>query len=221
MPKTAKEGKRRSITESERKLILTTAKTHYAGLAMKMLLYTGIRPAELMALIGKDIDFQNSRVIINKALESGKDEIKDPKTEAGFREVPIPTILLKELEYIRNNPFAPVFTQPNNSKRYSKSSFRVAWLSFLREMDINNGAVVEDGEIKISSFPPDYDLVPYCLRHTYCTDLETSGVEINVAKTLMGHSDISVTSRIYTHTSTKSIDNAAEKYNQFLAKTGS
>jgi len=221
MPKTAKEGKRRSITELERKLILKTAETHYAGLAIKFLLYTGTRPAEMMALIGKDIDFKNNRVIISKALESGKDEIKDPKSEAGNREVPIPPFLIKELEYIKNEPFKPVFTQPTNSKRYSKSSFRVAWLDYLKQMDINNGAVVKDGEITISSFPPDYDLVPYCLRHTFCSDLETSGVEINVAKTLMGHSDISVTSKIYTHTSNKSIDKAAEKYNEFLAKTGS
>lgn len=41
---------------------------------------------------------------------------------------------------------------------------------------------------------------PYCLRHTYCTDLEKAGVPINVAKQLMGHSDISITSNIYTHT---------------------
>ena len=44
------------------------------------------------------------------------------------------------------------------------------------------------------------DWTPYCLRHTYCTDLEKAGVPINVAKQLMGHSEISITSNIYTHT---------------------
>lgn len=43
------------------------------------------------------------------------------------------------------------------------------------------------------------DLTPYCLRHTFCTDLERAGVPINVAKDLMGHSDIAVTANIYTH----------------------
>jgi site-specific recombinase XerD len=43
------------------------------------------------------------------------------------------------------------------------------------------------------------DLVPYCLRHTFCTDLQDAGVPINVAKYLMGHTDIAVTSKIYTH----------------------
>ena len=43
------------------------------------------------------------------------------------------------------------------------------------------------------------DLTPYCLRHTFCTDLQKAGVPINVAKELMGHSDISVNANIFTH----------------------
>lgn len=43
------------------------------------------------------------------------------------------------------------------------------------------------------------DLTPYCLRHTFCTDLQRAGVPINVAKELMGHADIQTTANIYTH----------------------
>ena len=43
------------------------------------------------------------------------------------------------------------------------------------------------------------DLTPYCLRHTFCTDLQKASVPINVAKELMGHSDIQTTANIYTH----------------------
>lgn len=44
---------------------------------------------------------------------------------------------------------------------------------------------------------PDFE--PYLLRHTFCTDCQAAGVPINVAKEWMGHSDISVTAKIYTH----------------------
>ena len=37
------------------------------------------------------------------------------------------------------------------------------------------------------------------LRHTFFTDCQAAGVPLNVAKEWMGHSDISVTSKIYTH----------------------
>lgn len=54
-------------------------------------------------------------------------------------------------------------------------------------------------------------LTPYCLRHTYCTDLQRAGITLNVAKYLMGHSDISVTANIYTHTTDDVILDAAQK----------
>jgi site-specific recombinase XerD len=57
------------------------------------------------------------------------------------------------------------------------------------------------------------DLTPYCLRHTYCTDLQNAGVPINVAKYLMGHSNISVTVNIYTHTTEKTLREAAQFIN--------
>lgn len=43
------------------------------------------------------------------------------------------------------------------------------------------------------------DLTAYCLRHDYCTRLQEAGVPIDVARRLMGHSSIEITSRIYTH----------------------
>ena len=54
------------------------------------------------------------------------------------------------------------------------------------------------------------DLVPYCLRHTFCTDLQDAGVPINIAKELMGHSDISITAKIYTHQTEYAFNNARE-----------
>jgi len=59
------------------------------------------------------------------------------------------------------------------------------------------------------------DIVPYCLRHTYCTDLQAAGVPINLAKEFMGHEDIRTTSKIYTHKSDKSFNNAANLINKF------
>ena len=59
------------------------------------------------------------------------------------------------------------------------------------------------------------DFKPYCLRHTYCTNLEKAGVPINVARRLMGHSSISITSKIYTHNSAEAFSDAKDKINKF------
>jgi site-specific recombinase XerD len=57
------------------------------------------------------------------------------------------------------------------------------------------------------------DLAPYCLRHTYCTDLQDASVPINVAKELMEHSDINITAKIYMHHSEPSYNNAKNLIN--------
>lgn len=98
------------------------------------------------------------------------------------------------------------------------------WRSFSRQMDISMGAettahghIYDPRDVDKNGVPlyPDKhgkarnghkiadDLVLYCLRHTYCTDLQKKGVPLNIAKYLMGHSDISVTASIYTHTGTE------------------
>ena len=43
------------------------------------------------------------------------------------------------------------------------------------------------------------DLVPYCFRHTFCTDLQKKGIDVRVAQKLMGHSKIDLTATIYSH----------------------
>lgn len=79
-------------------------------------------------------------------------------------------------------------------------------------MDISNGAKVYRNQIIESTLSE--DLEPYLLRHTFCTDCQAAGVPINVAKKLMGHSDISVTAKIYTHM----IDEVFEQNRQRLAE---
>ena len=49
-------------------------------------------------------------------------------------------------------------------------------LYFKRELEIHMGAEVYRNQIIQSVVAP--DLVPYCLRHTYCTDLQRAGVPL-------------------------------------------
>lgn len=79
----------------------------------------------------------------------------------------------------------------------SPSSVWRLWNSFSKELDLHMGAEQRDGKIIRHAIAPDLTL--YCLRHTFCTDLQRAGVAINIAKELMGHSSIAVTADIYTH----------------------
>ncbi|MCI9145246.1 MAG: site-specific integrase [Eubacterium sp.] len=184
------QGQRRPITDEERAMILETAKTHYAGTMVLTMLYCGLRPIEIRRMEWDWIDFENSILTVGKS-----------KTKAGTgRKIPIPPQLKSALieHKLKNYNDKYVFVRVKNNKLpMDENAFYHVWHNFKRGMDIANGATVYRNQITKSTLAP--DLEPYLLRHTFCTDCQAAGVPINVAKELMGHSDISVTAKIYTH----------------------
>jgi len=189
-------GSHRTITEEERTHILAVAETHPAGLWVLTILYTGLRPGETSPLLWKDVDFDRNELHVYKALESGSLQVKEPKTESGIRDIPMRKDLRDRLWAVRGDPEEPVFPSRKGTVP-SASTMRRWWYDFARAVDLHMGAVERDGEIVRHVIAP--DLTPYCLRHTFCTDLQRAEVPINVAKELMGHANISVTANIYTH----------------------
>lgn len=219
LPK-ASDRKRRPLTPAEREAILSLAETHTSGLWVLTMLYCGLRPGETIPLQWRDIDFAKRTLNVHQALESGTvDNIKAPKSDAGFRIIPIPDKLITKLEANKGKPLDYIFTQvrpENKGKHHTESSLRWYWKSFIRALDISLGATVKRNEIIVSKVS--VDLTPYVLRHTYGTDLQAAGVPINVAKYLMGHSDITTTANIYTHENDNLVTMAAELINGYMVK---
>lgn len=212
MPDT-EDGTHRPITPAERKAILQVAETHRGGLWVLIMLYCGLRPTETRALTWDNVDFQRGILYVQSA-----------KNDYGVRRVPIPNALLLRLEAAHRVSTAEhVLVQPTTGKPHTVTSMRQMWESFKEAVDDALGAeykLDENGErelhyrkpIKIKSVIAS-DLTPYCLRHTYGTDMQTAGVPINITKEFMGHKDIKVTARIYTHLSDEAFATAATRIN--------
>ncbi|MDR0917289.1 MAG: site-specific integrase [Oscillospiraceae bacterium] len=212
LPK-AEDGTHRSITQKERADILALSETHRAGLWVMTLLYCGLRPSETRALDWDHIDFERKVIHIGYAMKAATKTIDEPKTKAGVRDVPIPRVLVERLLAARGNSGDPVFTQVKTGRRHTIASMYGLWNNFKRELDISIGAKLYRNQIiesKVAS-----DLVAYCLRHTYGTDLQEAGVPLNVAKYLMGHSDISVTANVYTHTTEQMLGTVAAQIDEY------
>jgi integrase len=206
---------RRAITKTEREYILKVAEYNRAGLWVLIMLYCGLRPNETSLIQGKHID-RNKKVL----------HIEGTKTINANRFVPIPDILLSKLP--KMDPFEYLFINQRDGQ-ISDDNRRLMWLSFRRDLNIAMGCKVFRNEVMPvnqtavkNGAKPIYkvaeDLVPYCMRHTYCTDLQAAGVPINVAKELMGHSDISLTAKIYTHRSDEAFNSAVKLINEFQNK---
>lgn len=215
VPRGLQKGAHRNITDQEREMILKTADTHPAGLYVRIILYAGLRPGEAAALRWSDIDLKKQIIHVRRALKRD-DTIGPPKSASGVRDVPIPSQLSAALLPARKSGDAPVVEKLTGGPLNNRGK-EMLWRSFKRKMELNNGAEVYRN--KIISHVVAADLTPYCLRHTYCTDLEAAGVPITVAAYLMGHSEISVTADYYTHTdaNVKALDDAAEAINRLHA----
>lgn len=210
IPTGKKEHRRRSITAKERKYILSTCEKHRGGTFLKIMLYCGLRPGEVAALTWKDINLKNNTLSVDKSLKRDG-HIGDPKSYSGFRTVPIPEHFAKELKSLQGNPFEYVCTNAGGN-RHTINSIRQMWNSFIYHLNIEMGCRTFKGGL-LPPLPVADDLVMYCLRHTYCTDLQAAGVPINVARELMGHSNIALTAQIYTHSSEESFASAAASIN--------
>jgi len=227
VPKKAKAGTHRALTEAERAVLLQACESHYAGTWIKVMLYCGLRPQETVPLTWGDIDFGKRRMTVKSALKkSGK--IGTTKTGSGIRRIPIPDILLDELKQLpHDNTNDYVFKTEHvkntelGGKMFDHNCMKRRWAGIKRQMKILMGAKVKQNKITEKKEKPilPKDLQLYCLRHTYCTDLFRAGVPISTAKELMGHSDIRMVDRVYGHFTEDQSDNALNKINDLHAQT--
>lgn len=199
MPETIS-GTHRAITADERRHILHVAETHRAGLWVLFMLYTGARPDETRKALWEDVRFGEKKIILHSS-----------KTDYGDRAVP----LHPALRPLLTGGTGYIFTQPTTGKPHTKTSMRQMWCNFKKRVDIDMGARTFRGAIIPETSVVADDLTPYCLRHTYATDLQSAGVPINVAKDLLGHKSIAMTSHIYTHLSTEAFASAAACVSNF------
>ncbi len=179
LPKIIKQ-KKQPLSESETAAMLSALPDPVQKRFVFFALMCGLRKGEILALTGKDIDFDNRTVYIQNNNQNGI--IKPyPKTDAGVRRIPIPDKLMELLE--KDGRPAPdtilVPQQKDNTKFQTKSSFTKLW----------NGIVALSG----------VNTTPHILRHTYATKLYYSGIDVKTAQYLLGHATLQMTLDIYTH----------------------
>ena len=173
-----KSTKRRAMTLEEERIFVEYLKmTNIDECKYKNIfliqLFMGLRIGEVLALTIDDIDFQNNIIKINKTLtidSNGKIICGNkPKTDAGYRNVPIHSKFIKELKeqikFVKANRLNLLF--PNNKNGYiDAKKVNAKLVSILNDLGING-------------------ISTHSLRYTFATRCAESGMSDIVLKELM------------------------------------
>lgn len=197
-------------TEEEYKKIIQEILKNVDNKKMGILLglYTGMRIGELCALQFKDIDFKNKVIYVTKTLQRTYDPTKDinpseikitsTKTESSNREIPLTEEMIKILKELYKEDDYYILT---GTKKWTEPrTFRRTYQTFMKKIGIE--------PLKFHS-----------LRHTFASINIENGSDIKTISEILGHSDIDVTLKVYTHTSQKAKRKAIEEFDNIFTKS--
>ena len=205
IPKSKKEKtERRALTSEEQQAIILTE--HRARTAAMIMLFSGVRRGELLALNWSDVDFRNKTLTINKSVEmiDGQPNIKKgAKTATSERIIDLPDILVDYLHKTRQNASCELICPNTSGNLMSKTSWDKMWKNYIKTLQ--------------GLYPDMPYFTAHWLRHTFATLLYLSGCDVLTAKEQLGHSNIAVTLDIYTHLDAIYKRKKMSKLNDFLS----
>lgn len=211
-----KNAEKHPLNKFEREVIEEVAKNHKHGDMIMTFLYTGIRREELVALLKTDVNLNENKLSISKAIAFEHNQAVLKSTKNGdSRTIPI----LNKIHHIlerRCNESNSIYLFPMyNGKMMSETSFREAMNSFRKACNeyidnLNKKIENEDSKHKYLHF------TAHTFRHTFCTFLYYAGIQLKEAQDIMGHRSSNVTLDIYTHLDFEQRNNSNEKLNTYL-----
>ncbi len=163
------------------------------GLFAFFLLHTGLRPGELLGLRWEDVDLDARLIHVRRAVSypSNQPLIKDPKTEAGTRDV----ILLDALAAKLTPGDGYIF---GGEKPLTKTQYRKRWETYVATAGVT--------------------AIPYQLRHEFATICFDAGLDAKDTQHLMGHASITTTRNVYTHIRESREQISAQKLNDYVSR---
>lgn len=190
--KSIEEREIKILTEEEAKLLIAVANSerYDNGLAISLVLYTGLRGGELCALQWKDIDFKNKIMTVRRNIS-----VHSERTEDGIKRIVelqngTKTKLMRKVPLNEN-----AINILNKIKKTSSSEFIIKTRSKIPDVTIVSQTY--NNMLKYVGIKDKTGI--HTLRHTFASTLLRKGVDIKIVSEILGHSNVTFTYNTYIH----------------------
>lgn len=189
------------------------------GLFAFLLMHTGLRKGEALALTDKD--FCDGKISVTKSvswINNNKPVIKEPKTAAGVRSVPI----LSPLAAVLPVWHGYLFSADGGKTPLTHREFRLRWEGYCKAAGLCDVHTIEHKSVGTNN--RDYireeyapRIVPHQLRHEFATICLDAGLDAADTQEIMGHASIATTQATYQHITESRRDKTFTKLETFVA----
>lgn len=189
LPKNLPQEKRHAPSSDQIKRIKDNVNDEF-GLFAFLIYYTGCRRGEAEGLMYEDIDLQTNMISIRRSVYnvSTTPKIKEPKSDAGVRRVPLLPALRSVLQ-CKQSGF--IFSDDGGKTPTPDWKISRRYEAYQRRVGVT--------------------VSPHEIRHGYATALHEAGVDYKTAQKLLGHAQLSTTMDVYTDILDNTIQDAAAK----------
>lgn len=171
--------------------VLKHMATHYSGTPEERIcllgLGYGLRKGEVFGANCSDINPEDGSLHVDRTLVRGKSgaELNDPKTQAGFRDIPA-------FEYLRERLSGICTDETGAIVKVPKTGARMKPQTGYKRIDkiFNTGGTFDDGE-------PLPHITIFSMRHSFGTACIDAGIEVAKVSKWMGHTDVTTTYNSY------------------------
>lgn len=176
LPKNLPQKKRHAPSRAQIQIIKDSVNDKF-GLFPFIVYYTGLRRGEVRGLRYEDIDREQKRIYVRRNVYDigSTPHTKEPKTDAGTRNVP----LLDELAAVLpNKRRGYIFSDDGGKSPITDRRVQKFYKAYQRETGVTSTL--------------------HEIRHGYASALYDAGLDIKMIQELLGHAQLSTTMDIYT-----------------------
>lgn len=166
-----------AFTSDEVHTMMRELEHNRTGNSIRLLLGTGIRTQELLALEPRHIAEDGSEISIEQAVQlvKGTVHVGPPKSADSIRIIPVP-----------------------QSFRWCAMELRATGKKFIweerrQEMPCNPSFFRDEFKRALEAIPNVRVLTPHSCRHTYVSQMQALGVDVSTIQSLVGHAEIDMT----------------------------